>query len=125
MRLSRASRHVNSVKVMLFGLALVCFSGFFVVGQGLGVVSETPVTWGMILGLLLCFLGLLADDERGPTGPATTGTEGPDARGDSGRGEREEGERDDGRDTDDHDTDGDRDTDDDRDDYSPSLFPPM
>ncbi|UPW00024.1 hypothetical protein M0R88_16100 [Halorussus gelatinilyticus] len=54
---------MNGLKAMLMGIALICFSGFFLVGQALGIVSESILTWGMIFGLLLCFLGLLASDD--------------------------------------------------------------
>jgi hypothetical protein len=53
---------MRGLKVMLFGIALVCFSGFYLVADALGVVTESVFTWGMLFGLLVSFLGLLVND---------------------------------------------------------------
>ncbi|WP_128478316.1 hypothetical protein [Halorussus pelagicus] len=96
------------LKVMLFGIALICFGGFFVVAQTVGYVSGGLYSVGMFVGLLLSFLGLLVDDEQG--------------RGDD---QQTVAERFDSNDGDENGDDEKESNDADRADHSANYFPPM
>ncbi|UPV73979.1 hypothetical protein M0R89_15745 [Halorussus limi] len=108
---------MRSIEVLLFGIAVVCASGFFLVGQALGVVSESIVTWGLVFGLLLCFLGLLVDDPNSHGNGRRVRNE---SDGASGRGPDDTPG--DENDSGDDETDGD---DPDTNRYSVNRFPPM
>lgn len=53
---------MSGLKVMLFGIAVILFSGFIVVGQAAGYAYDSLLFWGMILGLAITFVGLMIDD---------------------------------------------------------------
>ncbi|MFC4449947.1 hypothetical protein [Halorussus aquaticus] len=101
---------MRGLKTMLFGIAVICASGFFVVAEAVRDVSDNPFTLGLFAGLLLSFLGLLMSDGSG----ASTGDGTDEARG--GTGVDDAG-------GDENDVDDADDADPDR--YSASRFPPM
>lgn len=119
---------MNGLKAMLMGIALICFSGFFIVGQALDIVGESIVTWGMLFGLLLCFLGLLADDGDGDDGSRAVeagGAEsGNEESGDGEGGDEKNGDGE-GGDAEEGDTEGDNESEKNRDRYAAGRFPPM
>ncbi|WP_135851064.1 hypothetical protein [Halorussus salinus] len=113
---------MNGLKAMLMGIAFICFSGFFIVGQALDIVGESIVTWGMLFGLLLCFLGLLASDDSRDSGRPRGGRAGTPGRGMAGLAEARAETDETGDAADEGDDAGDAP---DRTDYSANRFPPM
>lgn len=114
---------MNGLKAMLMGIALICFSGFFIVGQALDIVGESIVTWGMLFGLLLCFLGLLADDGDGDDGSRAVEAGGPES-GDGEGGDEKSGDGE-GGDAEEGDAESDNESEKNRDRYAAGRFPPM
>ncbi|NEU56866.1 hypothetical protein [Halorussus sp. MSC15.2] len=106
---------MRGLKTMLFGIAVICASGFFVVAEAVRGVSDNPFTLGLFVGLLLSFLGLLMSDGSG----ASTGDGTDEARGDGNGVDGADGDEKGTTDADDPDTTSDPDR------YSPNRFPPM
>ncbi|MFC4357270.1 hypothetical protein ACFO0N_04815 [Halobium salinum] len=60
---------MRGVRLMLFGVAVVLVSGFYlvsaVVAGRTGGPAQTPITWGLFLGLVICLLGVFVGDGSG------------------------------------------------------------
>lgn len=74
---------MNGVKLLLFGIAVILFAGFGAVVEAVGNFFATRFFWVMLLGLVICVVGLLTDDS-GSRGEATPGN-GADEEGPSDR----------------------------------------
>lgn len=55
---------MDGTRALLFGIALICYSGLLVVGRGVGNFDDT-VYWGMHLGLAVATAGFLFGDFDG------------------------------------------------------------